>query len=129
MTKKITLVEAKELPETRDGSDYLYRFSLIDASLIGKPEEYFYTTYHEIKVGISGTMEAAWIARQENINFLKVCYEFGKRELVQKVKDGSIQKYQELEITSVTQPDGCPYQSDRIEFSIGATVNFDIGKK
>jgi hypothetical protein len=129
MSKRLTFIEAHELPRTRDGSDYIYRFTLADISLIGQPEENHSTTQHRIKVGISGTMEAIWMARQENVNFLKVCYEYGKRELIQKSKDGSIQDYQELEITSVNYPNKCPFQSDRIQFEIGSSVDFEVAER
>ena len=129
MSKRLTLIEEHELPRTRDGSDYIYRFSLVDTSLIGQPEENHSTTHHRIKVGISGTMEAVWMARQENISFIKVCYEFGKRELIQKIKDGSIQDYQELIITSINYPNECPFQSDRIQFEVGAFVDFEVSER
>ena len=129
MNKRLTLIEAHELPRTRDGSDYIYRFSLEDISLIGQPEENYYTTQHRIKVGISGTMESVWMARQENIEFMKVCYEYGKRELIQKVKDGSIQDYQELIITSTNYPNECPFQSDRINFEINASIDLEVSDR
>lgn len=126
MNKRLRLLESLELPRTRDGSDYIYRFSLVDISLIEMPEEIHYTSQHKIKVGISGTMEAVWSGRQRNINFTKVCYEFGKRELIQKVKDGTIQEYQELEITSINYPNQCPFQSDRIVSELGTYTDFEV---
>lgn len=129
MNKRLTLIEARELPRTRDGSDYLYRFSLVDISLINMPEENYYTSIHRIKVGISGIMEAGWMGRQQNIDFLKVCYEYGKREIIQKVKDGSIQDYQELEITSTNYPNRCPFQSDRIVSEIGTSTDFEVTER
>lgn len=129
MRKRLKLIKADELPLTRDGSDYIYRFSLVDTSLIGQPEENHSTTQHRIKVGISGTMEAVWEARQENICFIRVCYEYGKRELIQKVKDGSIQEYQEFIITSFNFPNECPFQSDRIEFEIDSYTDFEVTER
>jgi hypothetical protein len=125
MKKRLTLLEAVEGRTARDGSEYHYRFSLVDTSLIGMPEENYYTSIHRIKVFISGTMEAVWLARQANINFIKVCYEYAKRELIQKVKDGSIQDRQELEIMSTNYPNECPFQSDRIEMDVGIFADFE----
>jgi hypothetical protein len=125
MKKRLTLLEAVEGRTARDGSEYHYRFSLVDTSLIGMPEENYYTSIHRIKVFISGTMEAVWLARQANINFIKVCYEYAKRELIQKVKDGSIQDRQELEIMSTNYPNECPFQSDRIEMDVGIFTDFE----
>ena len=99
MNKRLKLLEKKELPNIRHGHNYLYKFSLVDISLIGTPEEMDRTSEHKIKVDISDFVEAIWKSRQNDIDFFKICFEFGKRELIQKIKDGSIQKYQELEIT------------------------------
>jgi len=129
MQKRLALLEAFEGRTARDGSEYHYRFSLFDTSLIGMPEENYYTSIHRIKVFISSTMEAVWLARQPNINFIKVCYEYAKRELIQKIKDGSIQDRQELEIMSTNYPNECPFQSDRIVMEVGTFNNFEVAER
>ncbi|MFZ1517695.1 MAG: hypothetical protein WAU11_02915 [Ignavibacteriaceae bacterium] len=129
MQKRLTLLEAIEGMTARDGSEYHYRFSLVDTSLIGMPEENYYISSHKIRVFISGRMEAAWIAKQPNIDFIKVCYEYAKRELIQKIKDGSIQENQELEIMSTNFPNECPFQSDRIVSKIGTYTDFEVEGK
>lgn len=129
MQKRLTLLEAIEGRTERDGSEYHYRFSLVDTSLIGMPEENYYTSSHKIRVFISGRMEASWIAKQPNIDFIKVCYEYAKRELIQKIKDGSIQENQELEIMSTNYPNECPFQSDRIVNKIGTYTDFEVEGK
>ena len=129
MKKRLTLLEASEKITDRDGSEYIYRFSLVDTSLIGMPEENYFTSIHKIKVFISGRMEASWLARQSDINFIKVCYEFAKRELIQKVKDGSIREYQEIEITSTNYPNECPFRSDKIDMIVGKFGDFEVVKK
>lgn len=129
MKKRLKLLEAVEIETPRDGSRYHYRFSLVDASLIGMPEENHYTSSHIINVFISGTMESVWLARQENINFIKVCYEYAKRELIQKIKDGSIENLQNLEIMSTNYPNKCPFESDRIIMDVGTYTDFDINDR
>lgn len=129
MQKRLILLEVIEGKTERDGSEYHYRFSLVDTSLIGMPEETYYTSYLRIKVFISGTMEACWKARQGNIEFIKVCFEYAKRELIQKVKDGSIQDYQELEIMRTNYPNECPFQSDRIVSEIGTYTDFGVTER
>ena len=129
MKKRLTLLEAVEGRTARDGSEYLYRFSLVDTSLIGMPEENYYTSSHRIKVFISGTMEAVWMARQPDINFIKVCYKYAKRELIQKVKDGSIQDSQELEIMRTNYPNECPFQADRISMEVGTHSDFEVTER
>jgi hypothetical protein len=127
--KKLELIEARELSTSRDGADYMYRFSLIDISFVGQPEEKSSTSYHRIKVGISGTMIAAWMAKQVNIDIQKICCEYGKRELIQKTKDGRVQDYQELIINSLNYPDECPFQSNRIKSEIGSVFEFEVAER
>jgi hypothetical protein len=129
MYKRLKLIEANELPTSRDGAYYMYRFSLIDMSLVGQPEEKSSTTYHKIKVGISGTMIAAWMAKQDYIDIQKVCFEYGKRDLIQKTKDGRIQDFQELIITSHDYPNECPFQSKRIQLDIGSVFDFEVSER
>ena len=61
--------------------------------------------------------------------FLKVAYEFGKRELIQKIKDGTITEYQELIITSVNSPQKCPYDSKKIKLTKGLSTEFEVEEK
>ncbi len=129
MNKRLKLIEAKTLSRIHHVNDYLYGFSLVDISLIGMPEENYYTSQHRIKVSISGRMEAAWLVQQTNIDFDKICFEYGKRELIQKIKDGSIQEYQELEITSINYPNICPFQSDRIVLETGVFTDFEVTER
>lgn len=129
MLKRLTLLEANLGHTTRDGNEYHYRFSLVDTSLIGLPEESYYTSRHWIRVFISGTMEAVWLGRQPNIDFMKVCFEYAKRELIQKVKDGSIQDQHELEILSSNFPNECPFESVRIIMEAGAFNDFEVSER
>ena len=129
MKKTLTLLTFKKGTTQRDGSLYVSEFTLVDSALVGKPEEKFNTTEHKILVYITGRMEASWMHRQPQIDFMKVCYEFAKRELMQKVKDGTIRKRQELEISSINSTDECPFNSERIKMDIGEFTEFEVGEK
>ena len=48
------------LPETRDVIEYKFPFSIVDASLVGKPEEKSKTKHYIIKTSITGTLSACW---------------------------------------------------------------------
>jgi hypothetical protein len=129
MKKTLTLLTFEEGSTQRDGSLYVFEFALVDSALVGKPEEKFNTTKHKILVYITGRMEGSWMHRQPQIDFMKVCYEFAKRELMQKVKDGTIRKRQELEISSINSSNECPFDSGRIKMSVGEFIEFEIGEK
>ncbi len=129
MKKILTLLTFKEGTTQRDGSLYVFEFALVDSALVGKPEEKFNTTEHKILVYITGRIEGSWMHRQPQIDFMKVCYEFAKKELMQKVKDGTISKRQELEITSINSSNKCPFDSERIEMAVGEFIEFEVGEK
>jgi len=129
MKKILTLLTFKEGTTQRDGSLYVFEFALVDSALVGKPEEKFNTTEHKILVYITGRIEGSWMHRQPQIDFMKVCYEFAKKELMQKVKDGTISKRQELEITSINSSNECPFDSERIEMAVGEFIEFEVGEK
>lgn len=129
MKKILTLLTFKEGTTQRDGSLYVFEFALVDSAFVGKPEEKFNATEHKILVYITGRIEGSWMHRQPQINFMKVCYEFAKRELMQKVKDGTISKRQELEITSINSSNECPFDSERIEMAVGEFIEFEVGEK
>jgi len=48
---------------------------------------------------------------------------------MQKVKDGTISKRQELEITSINSSNECPFDSERIEMAVGEFIEFEVGEK
>lgn len=129
MKKILTLLTFKEGTTQRDGSLYVFEFALVDSAFVGKPEEKFNATEHKILVYITGRIEGSWMHRQPQIDFMKVCYEFAKRELMQKVKDGTISKRQELEITSINSSNECPFDSERIEMAVGEFIEFEVGEK
>ena len=129
MKKILTLLTFNEGTTQRDGSLYVFEFALVDSTLVGKPEEKFNTTAHKILIYITGRIEGSWMHRQPQIDFMKVCYEFAKRELMQKVKDGTIRKRQELEISTINSSNECPFDSGRIKMAVGEFIEFEIGEK
>lgn len=125
MKKRLTLIESFSYPRTRAGDDYNFTFTLVDSDDIGKSEETNKTSRHSIKVGISATMQAVWKGRQENIDFEKVCYEYGKSEIISLLKNQILLDKQELEILSHTHPNECPFNTDRIYYKVGASEDFE----
>ena len=126
MKKRITLIEIFRHPRMRDANEYSFTFSLVDSNDIGKLDEKSKTSNHTIKVGISGTMQAVWKGRQTDIDFEKACYAYGKREIIFLLKNQVLIDKQELEILSNTHPDECPFITERINYKIGASEDFEI---
>lgn len=124
--KKITLIDTYVFPRTAARNDYQFTFSIVDSKFIGKPDEESKTEKYNIKVGISSQMQALWKIRQENIDIEKACYEYGKNEIVDKYKNQIILNTQELEILTTTHSKECPFITDKINYRIGASEDFEV---
>jgi hypothetical protein len=110
----ITFLQPHELPTMRDAFEISFPYFLVEEKYLGTPEEKSETKKHYIKVGITGRMDASWRAKDKNFNLLKVLYEYGKRHIIQKLKDHTLQRDEELIVLSTTHPDNCPFESDKI---------------
>ncbi len=118
MKKTIKLISAKEINEGRDAVQVLINYSLIDSSLIGKPEEKSSTKYYTVMVGISRTLLTMWSARDKKIsnprNLEKIFFEYAKRHIIQKIEEQSLMEHEELWLATNTQPNECPFEADNI---------------
>lgn len=108
----------------RHATEYCFQYEMVDTQLIGSPEEKSETIDFSIKVGIS---EAMW--NLDNDEVAKVLFEFGKREIIQKIRDGTIDRENEYWIFSNTHPNTCPYDPSRIELKEGVSFEVEIPDK
>jgi hypothetical protein len=112
----IRFLDPYEIPTTRDAFEVSYAYKIVEGEYFNQPEQDFYTNNYSLKVGITGRMDAAWRAKDKSFNLMKVLFEFGKRHVIQKLKDKTIQEKEELIISSTTHPDNCPFDSSRIDY-------------
>lgn len=120
MEKTITFTEKEFLPITKDALDVNFHFSVVDSSLVGAPEEKSAQTHHLIKVTITRTLAACWGLEPEDRD--KVMFEYGKRHIIEKIKDGNLGTEEELWLSTSNYPTKCPFDPDKIENPIGARV-------
>lgn len=99
----------------RDMSFILYHYSLIDSRFIGRPEEKSKQQLMKIKVGVSGPLEASWINNGlSSSNLHKILFEYGKRFVIEKLKDGTLKAFEELELLTTNVPIPCEFEPIRI---------------
>jgi hypothetical protein len=129
MTKTLTFLESRQVKSGRDATEFFFYFSLIDSELIGSPEERSETQVLKIKVSISGTQKAIWeFQDQDNrINIEKVLFEFGKKHLIEKIKENSVIEEDELWLATDTAPSNCPFDSDRIVYEPNQSFQIEVG--
>lgn len=107
---------------------YRFLFSYVDESKIGLPEEDYETKETYIDVEISETKRAIWNLNDDQL--LKVLFEYGKRELIQKFKDGTFLKENDLHIYTNTHPDRiCPFDPHKIKMQKGDKYKIEIPEK
>jgi hypothetical protein len=120
MEKTITFTYKEYLPITKDALDVNFHFNVIDSSLVGAPEEKSVQTHHVVKVTITRTLAACWGLEPEDRD--KVMFEYGKRHVIEKIKDGNLGAEEELWLSSYKVPSQCPFDPARIENPEGAIV-------
>lgn len=124
MKKTIVFNDPQRLVTTRDASEFLYPYSIVDSSLIGAPEERSRTSRFTLKVGASGTLESCWGLSEPDL--VKVLFEYGKRHIVQKLKDGALTDSEELLLHTANAEVPSPFDVSRIESPAGTRIEIDI---
>lgn len=125
MKKKIEFKTPIALGRTRDASDYLFPYDIVDSTFVGMPEEQSKTSDFDIKVGATRSLVASW-ALDEN-DLIKVLFEYGKRHVIQKLKDDTLSAEEELLLSISTAEVPCPFDPSRIPSPTGTTIEVDLG--
>jgi hypothetical protein len=125
MKKKIEFKSPIPLGRTRDASDYLFPYDLVDSTFVGMPEEQNRTLHFDIKVGGTRSLVACWGLNETDL--IKVLFEYGKRHIIQKLKDGTLSDEEELLLSTSTAEVPCPFDPTRIPSPTGTTIEVDLG--
>jgi hypothetical protein len=125
MKKKIEFKSSIALGKTRDATDYLFQYDLVDSTFVGMPEEQNRTSHFDIKVGGTRSLLACWGLNEADL--IKVLFEYGKRHIVQKLKDGTLSDEEELLLSTSTAEVPCPFDPSRIQSPTGTTIEVDMG--
>lgn len=117
------------LRETRDAREYKFPFTVVDSSLIGKPEERYYTKNHIIKTSIDRTLASMWNLFDNLIDLEKVLYEYSKRYVKDKLKEGTLRNIEKLELSTSNYPNECPFDPSRIAESGQRSFEIEVKVK
>ncbi len=125
MKKKIEFKSPIALGKTRDASDYLFQYDLVDSEFVGMPEEQNRTSHFYIKVGATRTLVACW--GLSDVDLIKVLFEYGKRHVIQKLKDDTLSEEEELLLSTSTAEVPCLFDPSRIPDPAGTHIEVDLG--
>lgn len=125
--KKVRFSNPLLLLTNRDAVEYQFPFTVVDSSLIGAPEEESETKQQIVKVGITRTLVACWGLSQPDL--VKVLFEYGKRHIAEKLKDGVLSDKEELWLSTSSHPSKCLFDPSRISDPSQASINVPIPEK
>lgn len=124
--KQVTLTFGQPQDITLRGQDgivYRFPFTSIDSDLIGSPEENRLTKSHQLIVEITRSRLAAW--KLAGIDLQNELFEIGLRELVEKVKKGSLNTEEKVTINTSTHSAIPPFDPSRIDDPNGAVITIE----
>ena len=125
--KSVSFRNPQHVPITSDATLYEFPFSVVDSSLAGAPEEETETQQHVVNVKISSTLASCWGLSKQDL--VKVLFEYGKRHIDDKLKDGTLGDIEELSLNTHSHPTKCPFNPSKISDPNQATINVEISEK
>jgi hypothetical protein len=125
--KTIRFERPIKLPITRDAIEVWFSYKIIDSSIIGSPEEKSKTEDYNLTIGASRTLTSCWAL--DDPELIKVLFEFGKRYIVQKLKDKTLLSNEELDFTTANTQTELPFDPKKIDEPIGATYEIEVPEK
>jgi hypothetical protein len=112
----------------RDITEYVFSFRLVDSTLVGSPDECSRSSFHSIKVAVTRTLSSCWgFITDDELH--RVMFEYGKRHVVQKILDGTLGEFEELDLHTANAECPCPFDPEKIENPIGAIVKLESTTK
>ncbi len=124
MKKTLMFKSPSSLARTRDATEYLIPYTLVESSLVGSPEERNKTSRFSIKVGGTGTLISCWGFEESDL--IKVLFEYGKRHIIEKLKDGTLSDMEELLLSTSTAEVPCPFDLSRITDPTKTTIEVEV---
>ncbi|MDP1676632.1 MAG: hypothetical protein Q8L88_07165 [Bacteroidota bacterium] len=126
MKKTVKFLGGIYLPKQRDAIECVFDFSITDSNLIGMPEEKSSIEYVTIKASITGTLHVMWAYHDAFLDVMKVLYEFSKRHISEKIREGTILQKEELWLSTSSQPQASPFESSKINMKTGDSFEIEI---
>jgi hypothetical protein len=120
----VTLTGDRVLPDTRDGIDYELYYNFVATRLAGEPDEAQRTGRGSVSVGISRTLSSMWDLRGEALR--RVLYEYAKRHVEAKAEEDALGGSSEIQLTSGTAPESCPFDPARVRLVFNQPLEFQV---
>lgn len=124
MKKTLYFNNPEEYFTGRDAREFKFPFRIVDTEYVGAPEEDSKSEYTSFKVVVSGTLETTWDLSSNNL--IKVLFEYGKRHVIQKLKDRTFLPNEELFLSTGNTEYPCQFDPKRIEEPQNAIIKVEF---
>ena len=126
-TRTVTFTDGKRVSVPTRPTSYVYelKYSVVDTVFVGDPEELSRTKHGSIVVGITMPLATAWGLSDEGSRE-KVLFEHAKQYIQNKVFDNTLCEREELQLTSSTAPQECPFDPKHIKISFNRPFEFRV---
>jgi hypothetical protein len=130
MKKTFRFHGGHQLPlSKRRALEFVFNFSLVDSDLMDTPGETAATQFVTIQVSITDILKAMWSNQDPSLDIEKVLFQFAKRHLSEKLREGTLLPEEELWLTTTTQPPASPFESSRIHMKNGEAFEVELSGK
>lgn len=127
LNKTIFFEPTRRITSGCDVTEYVFPFRVVDTTLVGGPDEILQSSHHAIKVAVTRTLSSSWDFTDDNLH--RVMFEYGKRHVIQKVQDGTLREFEELDLHTANAPCPCPFDPAQIENPMGAVITLESSSK
>lgn len=117
--------DSEWLPHIGDYDTYIFRYTVVESELMGKPEKKSEIQEQSVKVKISRSTQTAWGVMRPDPNLDKVMFQFALDLVARKVQDSTLRTEEEVVLFN-DAPQKCTYDPEKIQFKFGVPLEFQV---
>lgn len=111
--------------QAEDGTSILFPFTMVNADLVGLPEETVKTASKRMTVRISRTLRETW--SHDSGDLVLILFEIGRRKIIERLRQQG--QISDDEMVIAQQENVCPFDPKRIRQPDGFEETVEISSK
>ncbi|MBL4898776.1 MAG: hypothetical protein JKX76_03895 [Colwellia sp.] len=129
--KLISFAQAHYLPSSRDAIEFEFSYHIIDED----QEDGSTVKQGVVKVSISGSLSSTWgfqiwdDPKEYYLNLEKILLQYGAEKVIEKLKEGTLNQYEDVPLLTTNCPSICPYNPDDLIETKSAIYEVEMPQK